>query len=317
MALSCWSSQCPGAAPTHYGVGHASLLQVQLSRISQNLSVDSSTGARLALNASLEASLELLAIGDEALLNAVSALDPSRESQEFHVIIVISSLAFAVCIVMGLLMSFAPPSTDPPLPEADGARPSPRKQLSPDLVTPPGGELLTLPEWVFSELIWKENSFDFADLEGNPKIHVDVVPAPAGGSGDERIFLREVGEPSKSYGFCEIPSGPGPQAALRIHRGDGELFALLGRDQERGGFALAGCSISQRYRPCIVSGGSRPAMRVTAERDDVFVALAEGPVVRLSADVDAGLVLLGLVSLRRLTIMKESKEADPSNEHLQ
>lgn len=229
------------------------------------------------------------------------------EFQANTIIVVISVLSTLVCFVIFLLASFAPPSVGPPESigkEAGSGSNSPGKQLCPELVTPAGGELLTLPAWIFSapqpgEPAWKEQFVEFCDLEGNPRLRMEVQTMI---DGNEHVILKDAFD-NRTFAFCALPVG-NDAAPLRIHRGDGELFALLGKVPESGGFALAGCSTSQRYLP--VPSPSRtgcPAMRVTTEKNDGFVALAEGPIVRLGGQVDAGLVLLGLVALRRQAAM--------------
>jgi hypothetical protein len=236
-------------------------------------------------------------------------IDADAELQTTTVIVVVSVLATLVCFVIFLLASFAPPSVGPPESKDGGSGThSPGKQLCPELITPAGGELLTLPAWVFSatppgEPAWKEDVIDFCDLEGNPRLRMEVQITV---DGNEHIILKDAFD-NRTFAFCALPVG-NALAPLRIHRGDGELFALLGKVPEHGGFALAGCSTSQRYLP-VPSHTGCPAMRVTTERNDGFVALAEGPIVRLGGGVDAGLVLLGLIALRRQEIVAEVSEA--------
>jgi len=233
-------------------------------------------------------------------------LDAEAELQATTVIVVISVLATLLCFTVFLLASFAPPSVGPdPSKEGESGAHSPSKQLCPELVTPTGGELLTLPAWVFSpkqegEPIWKDQFVEFCDLEGNPRLRMEVQITI---DGNEHVILKDAYD-NRIFAFCALPVG-NTKAPLRIHRGDGELFALLGKVPEHGGFALAGCSTSQRYLP-VPSRMGCPAMRVTTERNDGFVALAEGPIVRLGGGVDAGLVLLGLVALRRQEAMAQA-----------
>lgn len=237
-------------------------------------------------------------------------IEADRQLQAATVVVVISVLSAMLCFVVFLLASFAPPSVGPTDPKDGGTGThSPGKQLCPELITPAGGELLTLPAWVFSgtsagDPTWNEDSVDFCDLEGNPRLRLEVQIAI---DGNEHVILKDAYD-NRTFAFCALPVG-NAQAPLRIHRGDGELFALLGRVPEHGGFALAGCSTSQRYLP-VPSKTGCPAMRVTTERNDGFVALAEGPIVRLGGGVDAGLVLLGLIALRRHEVVA-SKAAKP------
>lgn len=231
-------------------------------------------------------------------------LEAEAQLQATTVVVVISVLATLVCFVVFLLASFAPPSvgaTD--VKEAGSGSQSPGKQLCPELVTSAGGELLTIPAWVYSmtpqtgEPVWKESFIEFCDLEGNARLRMEVQVTI---DGNEHVVLKDAFD-NRTFAFCALPVG-NAQAPLRIHREDGELFALLGKVPESGGFALAGCSTSQRYLPVQSRSGSI-AMRVTSDRHgdnhDGFVALAEGPIVRLGGQVDAGLALLGLIALRR------------------
>lgn len=241
-------------------------------------------------------------------------LEAEAQLQATTVVVVISVLATLVCFVIFLLASFAPPSVGPPEAKEAGGTHSPGKQLCPELVTPAGGELLTIPTWVYStpqpgEPLWKESFIEFCDLEGNARLRIEVQVTI---DGNEHVVLKDAFD-NRTFAFCALPVG-NAQAPLRIHREDGELFALLGQVPESGGFALAGCSTSQRYLP-VQSRSGCSAMRVTSDRtgdqNDGFVALAEGPIVRLGGQVDAGLALLGLIALRRqeaLAIEPEKKE---------
>jgi len=245
-------------------------------------------------------------------------LEAEAELQATTVIVVISVLATLVCFVVFLLASFAPPSVGPSdSKEAGSGAHSPGKQLCPELVTPPGGELLTIPAWVYSvpqpgEPAWKEPSIELCDLEGNPRLRMEVQVTI---DGNEHVVLKDAFD-NRLFAFCALPVG-NTQAPLRIHREDGELFALLGKVPESGGFALAGCSTSQRYLP-VQSRAGCPAMRVTSDRNgdrsDGFVALAEGPIVRLGGEVDAGLALLGLIALRRQEALALETEKKASGE---
>jgi hypothetical protein len=240
-------------------------------------------------------------------------IDADAQLQTTTVIVVISVLATLVCFVVFLLASFAPPSVGPDAKDQRSGTQSPGKQLCPELITPPGGELLTLPAWVFSptshgEPVWKDEFIEFCDLEGNPRLRMEVQMTI---DGNEHVILKDAYD-NRTFAFCALPLG-NTMAPLRIHRGDGELFALLGKVPEHGGFALAGCSTSQRYVP-VPSRTGCPAIRVTTERNDGFVALAEGPIVRLGGDVDAGLVLLGLIALRRQEAAATSPQTSPAKE---
>lgn len=277
---------------------------------------------------------ELLVQMDKALYTATGL--SVRMQDATAVFVVISLLALLILMVSMLLLAFEPPDPGPSPAEegsTSGKAQSPRKRLCPEHITPNGGQFLTLPEWVLSDPTWQDSCFEIAEFaasgQENPRLSVELQARSAtepssGHGGSERLVLKEAFT-SGILAFCDLPRGSpdgvaapsskpwrrsleesdqGP-STLRIHRGDGQLFALL-RPHQQDGFALflaggAAPPVSQKYRRCPGPGG-RPAMRVTGDNDNVFVATAEGPFVKLGSKVDAGLVMLCLVSLRRLQI---------------